>query len=120
LVAYCYILSYSITLHHSPALFSVTGDKEYLTAFKELFFGLKEYITKYNWLVEENRLIPVFDKLEKVWTSSIKEKRVYKPFPFFTLVKLNFSLLTAADYLAAHHYSSSSEGGNEGETSDFG
>lgn len=120
LVAYCYILSYSITQHHSPALFSVTGNEEYLIAFKELFSGLKKYLESYKWLVDENKLITVFDKLEQVWISSIKEKRVYKPFSFFTLVKLNFSVLTAADYLATHHYSSSSENGNEGETSDFG
>lgn len=120
LIAHCYLLSYSINQHHSPALFSVAGNGEYLIAFENIFFSLKKYVSKYKWVIEENRLITVLDKIEKVWTASIREKRAYKPFPFFILIKLNFSLLTASDYLATHHYSSSSENGNEGETKDFG
>jgi CRISPR-associated endonuclease/helicase Cas3 len=106
--------------HHSPALFFITERNNYLDTFKNLFASLRPYIIQYSWSFDEKRLIPIFDRMEVVWTKSIKEHRSYKPFPFYALIKLNFSLLTAADYLATHHYASSSENGNESETTDFG
>ncbi|AEW01075.1 hypothetical protein A4D02_14035 [Niastella koreensis] len=120
LAAHCLLLSYSINQHHSPALFSVTENNSYLSGFKGIYESLRYYIQQYNWSLNDKSVIIVLDKMEDVWLRDIKERRAYKPFPFYTLIKLNFSLLTAADYLATHHYTTSSENGNEGETFDFG
>ncbi|MBO9203214.1 MULTISPECIES: CRISPR-associated helicase Cas3' [Niastella] len=119
LAAHCFLLSYSINQHHSPALFSITESNGYLSDFKGMFESLRCYIQQYNWSLDEKNVIKVLDDMEKVWLGN-RWSRAYKPFPFYTLIKLNFSLLTAADYLATHHYTASNENGNEGETFDFG
>jgi len=120
LAVHCYLLSYSIMQHHSGKLFSITENANYLSAFKQLFEALRSYITEFSWSIDEARVKNILEIMEVAWAKSYREKRDYKPFPFFTLIKLNFSLLTASDYLATHHYNCSSEAGKEGEISDFG
>jgi len=119
------LLGYSIMQHHSPALFFASQQDGYLNSFKDLYTDLKHYTAEYKFSLNEEILVEFFDSIEECWQENIQRNSSeimndYKPFPFFALIKLNFSLLTASDYLATHHYSSSCENGNEGEINDFG
>ncbi len=125
LTVYCYLLAYSIAQHHSPSLNFVTDRQGFFTLLNGWFTELKIYTTLFDFDVNEELLTEALNQIENCWhedvlQGSALENDGYKPFPFFALIKLNFSLLTAADYLATHEYSSSSENGCEGATMDLG
>lgn len=108
--------SYSILMHHSSSLGNVF-EKIKDSNFGEFYKEMKPYLSKYGFEFNEEIsdfvLKDDFDTLSKSLQKSIA-------FPLYALIKLNFSLLTASDYLATHEYMSSSENGKEGETTDFG
>lgn len=87
LTRHAFFLGHSILRHHRP--FLSTPD---LTVFK----GVVQSLKKYAWFnFNEELLFRLF-----AYDHEIEEEA----FPTYALVKLNFSLLTAADYLATHAY----------------
>lgn len=92
--------SYSIIKHHSFSLKPISED----LGFKDYVQEFKKYLIHYKLAPNPHFEAKVFDDIEKVlW----KAKDFYSnEFLLFVLVKLNFSLLTASDYYATHHYMS--------------
>jgi CRISPR-associated endonuclease/helicase Cas3 len=94
------LMSYTIIRHHAPELSEPTAGE---ISFKEEVKTLKEYIRLYQFdinpaLAEHAPLHwqkYIFDQFDKLLQTD---------FPLFALLKLHFSLLTAADYLATHQY----------------
>ncbi len=125
LVAYCFFMGYSIMQHHSPALFNLTEKDGYLTCLQGMFDEMSYYSLQYEFPLSDTLLKRVLNSMETVWNTNIRKQidspaDDFVPFPFFALIKLNFSLLTAADYLATHEYANSKSGGKEGLVTDFG
>ncbi|PRY48840.1 CRISPR-associated endonuclease/helicase Cas3 [Arcticibacter pallidicorallinus] len=108
--AFSIVLSYSIFKHHSPTL------SEPLK--QEINFGnneseLKKYLSIYQLGIDPRLAEVVPLNLERNYLAQI-DNILKSGFPLFTLLKLNFSLLTASDYLATHEYV------NDCPTYDFG
>lgn len=112
LVPVAVILSYSIFKHHSFQL-----DDEYentLLFTNDLDFSeikrLRTFMKKY---VEDYNLEVVPQLFQLIGSSQIFKNLGYSKFissfPLYSLCRLNFSLLTASDYLATHHYMNNSE-----------
>ena len=102
-----YLFSYPILKHHAPFLFHGKNDIDFGLDIQE---KLKYYLKLFD-----------FDNFEKFWQKpayvdsqgiKLKDKNIQSltirekknPFPLFALLKLNFSLLTASDYLATSKY----------------
>ncbi|MBA9075712.1 CRISPR-associated helicase Cas3' [Rufibacter quisquiliarum] len=104
------LFSYCIFKHHAPELAEpVAGE----ISFKEEVKAMKEYLKLYQFKVHpglEEKMPPMwqkqyFDRFDKI---------LKVEFPLFALLKLQFSLLTGADYLATHEYMADTP------TTDFG
>lgn len=104
------LLSYTIIKHHSSELSDPLAGE---ISFKNEVKTLKEYIKLYQFTIHpglaeiaplhwQKQYFEQFDKILKV------------NFQLFALLKLHFSLLTAADYLATHDYMA------DAPTTDFG
>ncbi|MCK4638000.1 MAG: CRISPR-associated helicase Cas3', partial [Bacteroidales bacterium] len=97
--------SYPILKHHSPTLNSFSNDLKY----DDNIFDLTKFISKFNFsdnkeLIEEINKC-VFQNIDGVFSEC---RNIIKDnFPLFALLKLNFSLLTAADYYATTHFMNS-------------
>lgn len=125
LASIVYHFAYSIMRHHSSKLQAASEKNGFTVEFVDTFIHFKPYLLLHK-IENDDALISTFlNKISDWWSGpTIKQNPFNKistnKFPLFALIKLNFSILTAADYLATHHYSSSSQNGNEGETADFG
>ncbi|SEL90156.1 CRISPR-associated helicase/endonuclease Cas3 [Parapedobacter koreensis] len=119
LICHCFFLAYTIMQHHSPALYDIQQKEGFMSQFRHSVNELRRFIASYSIVIDEPVLTKVFANVEDMWHKAVKNKLPYTPFPLFALIKLNFSLLTAADYLATHEYMNGNES-NEAKTTDFG
>ncbi|QHV96650.1 CRISPR-associated helicase Cas3' [Spirosoma endbachense] len=95
--------SYAIIKHHSPFLDEVKADV-HKADFGRFYAQVQYYLQLYKFSFEQSLSAFVFDDFESFWTEF--ERRSGSSFALFALLKLNFSLLTASDYLATHEYMS--------------
>lgn len=109
LMSHCFFFAYPILQHHSPALFNAIEREGLLSRFKDVLNELKPFLNQYKIEMDESLLNSIFTNIEKLWFDVIANKMDSKPFPLYALLKLNFSLLTASDYLATHEYMSGSD-----------
>lgn len=102
-------LSYPIYKHHSPAIYRAQDEDNWCN---EKLFDLKPYLSLFNPRLTDEQIKQFhtclfekanFKSLFKDFNRSI-DFTDKNAFPLFALVKLNYSLLTAADYLATAHY----------------
>ena len=119
LICHCFFLVYPILQHHSPVLKDAT-DEGYLHSFNKMLNALSDYVNLYGIRIHEELLNNVFKSISTIWNDELEDNPTLVSFPLFALIKLNFSLLTAADYLATHEYMNSSEDKKEAATFDFG
>ncbi len=103
LIAVTLLFSYPILMHHSPYL-SDAYDKVSKAEFGKFYRQMQPYLISYGYQIDRevsdfvfNQLSLFFDEFEQINKSD---------FALFALIKLNFSLLTASDYLSTHEYSS--------------
>lgn len=92
------LFSYPIIKHHSPCLKFIFEDLNFADYAEEC----KTYLEKYQ--IQPNPIFEtkVFDNI----TDLMKGVKFTNEFAVFSLVKLNYSLMTAADYYATHHFKS--------------
>lgn len=102
-------LSYPIYKHHSPAIYRAQDEDNWCN---EKLFDLKPYLALFNPRLTDEQIKQFhtclfekadFHSLFHHFNRSI-DFTDKNAFPLFALVKLNYSLLTAADYLATAHY----------------
>lgn len=119
LISNCFFFAYPILQHHSPALFNVIERDGLFIRFRDVLEELKPFLKDYQVELDDSILNSIFSNMEKIWFEIISPKFETEFFPLYALLKLNFSILTASDYLATHEYMN----GNEQEdstTTDFG
>lgn len=119
LICHCFFLAYSILQHHSPVITDASS-MNYLNSFKNLLCSLEHYTYQYGLNLNKEVLNPILHHISDMWGSEFESNPNVVSFPLYALIKLNFSLLTAADYLATHEYMNSSEEDSKGKTTDFG
>lgn len=112
LIGHCFFFAYPILQHHSPALFDVVERDGLFSRFKDVLKELKPFLKKYLIDFNEQILDAIFSNIENLWFGMISDKITSESFPLFALIKLNFSLLTAADYLATHEFMNGIESQN--------
>lgn len=97
----CLSFSYPILKHHSSHLKSIKSDISYSNSINDL----EKFISSFNGF-DDNSFIEEIN--EFVFRNSPKifeeEKQIEDKFALFALLKLNYSLLTASDYLATSHF----------------
>lgn len=120
LIAYCFLLSYCINQHHSSFLDNPMSMNGFLSSFKHSFDDLFALVQKIELPLASEQVASILDYLDTTWQQSMKDARQHPPFVLFALVKLGFSMLTAADYLATHEYMSSSESKAEARVDNLG
>ncbi|HVI45187.1 MAG TPA: CRISPR-associated helicase Cas3' [Chitinophaga sp.] len=103
LLGYAFHLGYSILQHHSPTLNDAIS-QEYLNLFSGVVPLLKKYLYEYGVMPDEALLNEVFADMAGIWEREEEISTGITSFSLYALVRLNFSLLTAADYLATHEY----------------
>jgi len=115
--------SYSIIKHHSSYLGDVKDEKLWNN---EKLFVLSSYLILFKIKMSEEDIKNFHNYILKCakYEQGLFEQfvEIYKgdnPFPLFVLIKLNYSLLTAADYLATHEYMNSDDN-HSAKTEDFG
>ncbi len=102
-----FLFSYPIIKHHSPILNEYKTDIEFD---EEIQNYLKEYLLLFDFADCSNvsdypaYIDPSGQKLKDKYIESLLVRLKEKCFPLFALIKLNYSLLTASDYLATAHY----------------
>lgn len=111
LVVVIWQFSYTIIKHHSPYLDEVKVDVQ-KADFGEFYNKVQDYLALYDFSFDQGLSDFVFANFGVFWAEF--ERLTKGSFPMFALVKLNFSLLTASDYLATHEYMSNDK------TIDFG
>lgn len=119
LISHCFFFAYPILQHHSPALFNAIEREGLMSRFIGVLSELKPFLNQYKIEVNEELVNSIFTNIEKLWFDVISNKKESSPFPLFALIKLNFSLLTAADYLATHEYMNSDDS-HSAKTEDLG
>jgi CRISPR-associated endonuclease/helicase Cas3 len=101
------IFSYTIFKHHSKTLSNNVEEKINFDT-KELE-KMQSYLKEYNFEISDfskkiiSQIKTLFDKHSEL-KSEFNEGIIKENFPLYTLLKLNFSLLTASDYLATGEY----------------
>lgn len=99
LFVYAFFFSHIIRQHHCSGL-GWAAQEEFLESFSGVYDELQEYL--HLWGHQGN-----WERIEAVlkYVLVIRDEVARKfSFPLYALIKLNFSLLTAADYLATHEY----------------
>ncbi|MDQ6477255.1 CRISPR-associated helicase Cas3' [Dyadobacter sp. LHD-138] len=103
------LLSYPIFKHHAAYLSKpINGDIE----FREEVNAMKGYLKLYHFEIHQSFQDKIYLQAKNAFFDRWETFSI--SFSLFTLIKLNFSLLTASDYLATHEYMSGER------TSDFG
>lgn len=95
------ILQFSCTIikHHSPFIDEVKAGLQ-KADFGSFYAKVQHYLRLYGFSFDQGLSEFVFDDFESFWTEF--ERTSGSSFALFALIKLNFSLLTASDYLATH------------------
>lgn len=106
-----YVFSFVISKHHAPNIEFIRnfdfGDnfiEDFIKVINSLEIDLKFVIQDKN-LLQNIRL--VFENRILNFNSEIRKKYEYIPFSLFSIIKLSYSLLTAADYYATTHFMNS-------------
>lgn len=122
LMCHCFFLAYPIIQHHSPLLGNVIEEGGYMCRFEEMVDQLEQFTLLYGFEPDKKMLTGVLKNSIKIWKSLQQngEKKTANSLSLFVLLKLGFSLLTAADYLATHEYMNSTSNSHEAATSDLG
>lgn len=122
IICHCFFLAYPILQHHSPMLADVIAEDGYMGRFKDMLEPLETFTRQYGLQLHKAILEGIFKHANQIWKGVQKAagEQTSHSFPLFALLKLNFSLLTAADYLATHEYMSSPSGSQDAATTDFG
>ena len=116
----CLVFSYPILKHHSSNLENIKNDLlslynenkiDNLVKFKDYF----SCFTNVDFIKEINEF--VFKNIEKILIDDLIYQNINDKFSFYALLKLNYSLLTASDYLATTHFMNN---WNNDKTMDFG
>lgn len=98
------VLADAIFLHHSPAIFRTPLEEvEKSVILKNLDF-LKPYLENYKFDLPSSISIFIFENLSKIFNDLLANEKIQ--FSIYSLLRLNFSLLTASDYLATSEYMS--------------
>lgn len=103
LLGYAFHLGYSILQHHSSRLNDATC-KAYLNHFSGVFPILQTYLHRYGLTPDAALQELVFREMNEIWNMEEEQSGNITSFSLYALVRLNFSLLTASDYLATHEY----------------
>jgi CRISPR-associated endonuclease/helicase Cas3 len=100
------MFSYSIFKHHGKYL----GDdyKEKISFSMDEVACMKSYIAHYQYLIEPNIAEVTVSNLKKIF-EILDAYQMFNSFSLFAMVRLNFSLLTASDYLASSEYMSADD-----------
>lgn len=101
LFVYAFFFSYIIRQHHSCVL-EDANEEAFLESFAGCYEELQTYLSKWGFRGDWIRIESVFKNITGI--RNAKEKMQRDSFALYALIKLNFSLLTAADYLATHEY----------------
>ncbi len=100
-----FAFAYPIAKHHSSAL---SNQENEIGFEKEVSLFLEQYINKFNWNIDNysKAFLPEKKLLENLLLNNMAEfhGKMKLEFPFYALIKLCSSLLTASDYLATTHY----------------
>ncbi|MBI1183329.1 CRISPR-associated helicase Cas3' [bacterium] len=100
-------LAFSIYKHHSSAFNDDVEEK--LSIKDEMLAEMREYLSLFN-IKEQRSLVEGYQKtIENIFKQFQAKDSLFPielSFPIYNLVRLNFSLLTAADYLATGQYMS--------------
>lgn len=107
-----FILSISILRHHSH--FIDNGFDSYLANVGRDFEGLCGYLDNFHDDFDYKEISDDIYDLQYLLNKTMQYKRYAKSFPLYQLLRLNFSLLTASDYLATNEYK------NDDKTEDLG
>jgi CRISPR-associated endonuclease/helicase Cas3 len=97
--------SYPIIKHHSPYLRNISEDILFFERLNDLkkFTELFSVFNDHNFINEINEFV-IKNSKNILQNEDIYHKNI---FPFYALIKLNYSLLTASDYYATTHFMSS-------------
>ena len=97
------VLAVAIFMHHSPAIFRTPKEEIGRTIFLKNLDFLKPYLSAYSFAYPSvSRFI--FEKLDDIFKELLGDEK--NCFAIYSLLRLNFSLLTASDYLATSDYMS--------------
>ncbi len=101
LLVYAFFFSYVIRRHHSGCLEEANGES-FLKSFAGCYEELQAYLTVWGYEGDWKHVEAVFEYIIQIEEGT----RDYREdsFALYALIKLDFSLLTAADYLATHEY----------------
>lgn len=104
LSGFCLLFSYAITNHHKSE-FSIESSKNDFQKYVSEFI---KYLKSYKFEIDSRFEKQFFDYFEKNLKQSVKYiiTQNKNEFNLWCLLKLQFSILTAADYYATNHYKS--------------
>jgi len=97
-ISFTFALAHTIMRHHHPNLDDLSAEKSFEKLSSDLCKGLENYIKCFYKTVHP-QLVAGIQDLRKFNLHYSK-----LDFEWFALIRLNFSLLTAADYYATSHY----------------
>ncbi|WP_212003202.1 CRISPR-associated helicase Cas3' [Chitinophaga sp. HK235] len=119
---YCALqLGISILRHHSSILpDTAPDDPRGYRQIRNIFSSLTKYLDQYTLQTNGHQFKKDLEEILLKWKSTATKVGSGNPYRLFALVKLNFSLLTASDYMATHEYMNSSQEGKEAATTAFG
>ena len=106
LFVYAFFFSYVIRQHHSNSL-GCAGEEEFLGSFAGGYEELHTYLAVWGYEGDFACVEAVFENIAGI-REETKEQREAS-FALYALIKLNSSVLTAADYLATHEYMNGSQ-----------
>ncbi len=101
LFVYAFLFSYVIRQHHSSGL-GYANEEAFLESFAGCYEELQMYLTVWGFEGDWTYIEAVFKCITEIRKETEKMRKI--PFALYALIKLNSSLLTAADYLATHEY----------------
>ena len=114
LIVITLFFSYSIFNHHGKALFDMAEGLERKAGWHDVWQKLGDYSEQLGWKLHEKPMFVHAIKHIHKALSKFHRCLTIDTFAVFALIKLNYSLLTAADYLATCEYM------NDMPTDDFG
>lgn len=98
IICFIFALTLNIVRHHSPQLDDLSDEKAFQKFRTETCTQLEVYLGCYHEKIDPR----VVKGVNTLRTSNAKFEKL--GFEWFALIRLNFSLLTAADYYATSHY----------------
>ncbi len=101
LFVYAFFFSYIIRQHHSGGL-GDANEEAFLESFAGCYEELQTYLSRWGFKGDWMYIESVFKNITGIRNE--KERMHRDSFALYALIKLNSSLLTAADYLATHEY----------------